>query len=503
MISRAHCVQASLPPARTASGPAAPGGAHGRRAAGLDLAAAVADAGGARRRAARALVPTGLRHRAAGRARGPGAAALGPRAEHGVTVLNAPGTIDADYRGEVKVILINLGDAPFAVTRGMRIAQLVIAPVVAVALVEVDVAGRDARAAAAASARPAFRTRLARIARRRAMAEDGDKPRQRAAPSARPGRGRIYNSITDTIGDTPLVRLDRIAAHEGSRAPTCSPSSNSSTRSAASRTASASHDRRARSAPARSTPAQHADRADLRQHRHRARLRRGGARLPADPGHAGDDVDRAAQDAEAARRRAGADRRRARACAARSQRAEELLHGDRRTRSSRSSSQNPANPEIHRRTTAEEIWNDTGGEVDVVRRRRRHRRHHHRRRPGAEGAQARRAGSSPSSRRTARCSRAASPARTRSRASAPASCRRSSTRTIYDEVVTVEQRRRLRLRAALRAGRGHPGRHFLGRGDRGRDRGRPAAGDARQEHRGHHPLLRRALPVDGAVRGLD
>ncbi len=49
--------------------------------------------------------------------------------KHGVTVLNAPGTIDADYRGEVGVILINHGDAPFTVTRGARIAQMVIAPV--------------------------------------------------------------------------------------------------------------------------------------------------------------------------------------------------------------------------------------------------------------------------------------------------------------------------------------------------------------------------------------
>jgi dUTP pyrophosphatase len=48
---------------------------------------------------------------------------------HAVTIANAPGTIDADYRGEVKVLLINLGDTPFEVTRGMRIAQLVIAPV--------------------------------------------------------------------------------------------------------------------------------------------------------------------------------------------------------------------------------------------------------------------------------------------------------------------------------------------------------------------------------------
>lgn len=53
----------------------------------------------------------------------------GLAAKHGVTVLNTPGTIDADYRGEVKVILINLGQEPFTVERGMRIAQMVIAPV--------------------------------------------------------------------------------------------------------------------------------------------------------------------------------------------------------------------------------------------------------------------------------------------------------------------------------------------------------------------------------------
>jgi dUTP pyrophosphatase len=48
--------------------------------------------------------------------------------KHGITCLNTPGTIDADYRGEVKVILINLGDAPFTIERGERIAQMVIAP---------------------------------------------------------------------------------------------------------------------------------------------------------------------------------------------------------------------------------------------------------------------------------------------------------------------------------------------------------------------------------------
>jgi dUTP pyrophosphatase len=56
----------------------------------------------------------------------------GLAARHGVTVLNSPGTIDADYRGEVAVVLINLGNAPFRVERGMRIAQLVVAPVTAV-----------------------------------------------------------------------------------------------------------------------------------------------------------------------------------------------------------------------------------------------------------------------------------------------------------------------------------------------------------------------------------
>ena len=54
----------------------------------------------------------------------------GLAAKHGVTVLNAPGTIDADYRGEIGVILINHGEAAFVISRGMRIAQLVVAPVV-------------------------------------------------------------------------------------------------------------------------------------------------------------------------------------------------------------------------------------------------------------------------------------------------------------------------------------------------------------------------------------
>jgi len=62
----------------------------------------------------------------------------GLAAKNGITVLNTPGTVDADYRGEVKVILINLGPVPFEITRGMRIAQAVIAEVPRVEYIEVE-----------------------------------------------------------------------------------------------------------------------------------------------------------------------------------------------------------------------------------------------------------------------------------------------------------------------------------------------------------------------------
>ena len=106
-------------------------------AAGLDLLAAVsADAPLMLAPGARAQVPTGLAialppgHEAQVRPRS------GLAARHGVTVLNAPGTIDADYRGEVQVLLINHGAESVAIERGMRIAQLVIAPVTQARLVE-------------------------------------------------------------------------------------------------------------------------------------------------------------------------------------------------------------------------------------------------------------------------------------------------------------------------------------------------------------------------------
>ena len=66
--------------------------------------------------------------------------------DHGVTVLNAPGTIDSDYRGEILVLLINLGDEPFEIVRGARIAQLVIAPLAKAVLVETGELAATARA---------------------------------------------------------------------------------------------------------------------------------------------------------------------------------------------------------------------------------------------------------------------------------------------------------------------------------------------------------------------
>ena len=96
------------------------------QSAGMDLTAAI-DAPVILQPGARALIPTGLSI-----ALPPGyEAQVRPRsglaAKNGVTVLNTPGTVDADYRGEIKVILINLGQEPFTVERGMRIAQMVVA----------------------------------------------------------------------------------------------------------------------------------------------------------------------------------------------------------------------------------------------------------------------------------------------------------------------------------------------------------------------------------------
>lgn len=99
-------------------------------AAGLDLMAAVSDdAPLTIAPQARALVPTGIAIALPAGFEGQVRPRSGLAVRHGLTVLNAPGTIDADYRGEVQVLLINLGGESVGITRGMRIAQLVIVPV--------------------------------------------------------------------------------------------------------------------------------------------------------------------------------------------------------------------------------------------------------------------------------------------------------------------------------------------------------------------------------------
>lgn len=108
-------------------------------AAGMDVRAAVPDAAPVELApGARALVPTGFvmavpdGYEAQVRPRS------GLAARNGVTCLNTPGTIDSDYRGEVHVILINLGAETFTITRGMRIAQIVIAPVTRATVIETE-----------------------------------------------------------------------------------------------------------------------------------------------------------------------------------------------------------------------------------------------------------------------------------------------------------------------------------------------------------------------------
>ncbi len=115
-------------------------------AAGMDLRAALA----ADRRLIikpnkRALVPTGLICEIPEGHEGQIRPRSGLAFKHGITCLNTPGTIDSDYRGEVHVLLINLGEEDFAVERGMRIAQMVIAAVEQAKIVERDLANETGR----------------------------------------------------------------------------------------------------------------------------------------------------------------------------------------------------------------------------------------------------------------------------------------------------------------------------------------------------------------------
>lgn len=108
-------------------------------AAGMDLRAALgADETVTLKPGQRALVPTGLSMAMPAGYEAQIRPRSGLAAKNGITVLNTPGTIDSDYRGELKIILINLGDEDFDITRDMRIAQMIIAPVVQARLQETD-----------------------------------------------------------------------------------------------------------------------------------------------------------------------------------------------------------------------------------------------------------------------------------------------------------------------------------------------------------------------------
>jgi len=121
---------------------------HSSDAAGLDMLAAVPqDQPLMLAPGCHALVPTGLAIALPAGFEAQLRPRSGLAARHGITVLNAPGTIDADYRGEIAVILINHGSVPVAITRGMRIAQMVIAPVIRATLARVSClpsSGREA-----------------------------------------------------------------------------------------------------------------------------------------------------------------------------------------------------------------------------------------------------------------------------------------------------------------------------------------------------------------------
>ena len=115
-------------------------------AAGLDLLAAVPSASPVTiAPGARTLVPTGLAIALAAGFEAQVRPRSGLAARHGLSILNSPGTIDADYRGEIQVLLVNLGNESAVVSRGMRIAQLVIAPVVRADIVEVATLDRTPR----------------------------------------------------------------------------------------------------------------------------------------------------------------------------------------------------------------------------------------------------------------------------------------------------------------------------------------------------------------------
>lgn len=117
-----------------------------KHAAGLDLVAAVPREKPVKLPpGARTLIPTGFALELPQGCEAQIRPRSGLAIKHGVTLLNSPGTIDADYRGELMVIVINHGSEPFLVQRGDRIAQLIVAPIASVEIVEVEAIGATER----------------------------------------------------------------------------------------------------------------------------------------------------------------------------------------------------------------------------------------------------------------------------------------------------------------------------------------------------------------------
>ncbi|TBX81880.1 dUTP diphosphatase [Rhizobium laguerreae] len=117
-------------------------------AAGLDLRAAVDETAPLTLLPGkRALVPTGFIFEIPEGFEGQVRPRSGLAFKNGITCLNSPGTVDSDYRGEVKVLLVNLGEEPFVISRGMRIAQMVIAPVTQARVAEITAASETVRGA--------------------------------------------------------------------------------------------------------------------------------------------------------------------------------------------------------------------------------------------------------------------------------------------------------------------------------------------------------------------
>lgn len=160
-------------------------------AAGLDLIAAVpADEPLTLAPGARALVPTGLVLELPKGTEAQVRPRSGLAFKHGVTVLNSPGTIDSDYRGEVQVLLVNLGAEPFVIDRGLRIAQLVVAFVLRITLVESRAASTTRRGAGGFGSTGTTATRNRSDRQRTAKTVDRSRAKARASAAAKPARSK-------------------------------------------------------------------------------------------------------------------------------------------------------------------------------------------------------------------------------------------------------------------------------------------------------------------------